>query len=221
MNSLGDIVTSTLSNTQKIVEMTEPQRRAFEIECDAYDADVSAAKVELVKLTTLMPSPGTEQDPGTRAAMYWDVLKGELSPENISRVCRSAMAGRVSSKPFLPLPSELVGYANTYFQRRDPVRQDPRLHKKRSQLLLAALEHRFLTKAEEINADTIRKQVTDQFRSLARELRKRNEMLDRLAEKPRAPIDHTKSPVISGSLKPHIDRIALKMAALEQEEAAE
>lgn len=218
MDSLGKIAVTELSNTYRTVAMTEQQRRAFVIECDAYDADVGAAKVELVKLTTLMPSPGTEQDPETRAAMYWDILKGELSPENISRVCRSAMAGRVSSKPFLPLPSELIGYANTYFQRRDPVRQDPRVHQK-PQSRLAAQEHRLLTKSDEINADDVKDKIRDQFRNLASQIRNRNEMLDRLANKRHAvaEIDHTKAPVISGSLRPHIDRIARETAVLEQE----
>jgi len=216
MNSLGNIAVAALSNTHEVVAMTEQQRRVFEIECDAYDADVSAAKVELVKLTTIMPSPGTEQDPETRAAMYWDILKGELSPENISRVCRSAMAGRVSSKPFLPLPSELIGYANTYFQRRDPVRQDPRL-RQNQQLRLAAQEHRLLTRFDDINADDIRKQIVTQFRNLAAQMRNRNEMPSQVVDKPITPIDHAKPPIISGSLKPHIEKIAVEMAALEQE----
>ena len=218
MVNLGNVVTDVIDNTRQSVELTEQQRRALEIECDAYDADVSTAKVELVKLTTLMPSPGTEQDPKTRAAMYWDILKLELSPENISRVCRSAMVGRVSNRPFLPLPSELISYANTYFQRRDPVRKDPRLPQpKGEQLRLAAPEHRLLTKADDISGNDVRKQAAHQLRNLAAQIGNGNEMLDQISGKPKSPIDYATPIVVSGSLKPHIDKIKHDIVALKEE----
>jgi hypothetical protein len=171
IHSIGSAVTGALTNSKECISMTDEQRAVFDDDCAAYDADVDAAKVELVKLATLLPAPGTEQDPKTRAAIYWDILKLELSPENISRVCRSAMAGRVSSTPFLPVPGDLIAYANTYFQRRDPVRQDPRrFPSKPAQLRLSAPEHKLLTDKDNITPDTIRKQIAHQFRLLAKRM---------------------------------------------------
>lgn len=127
MDSIGNIVNLALEPRKKIEELTPAERQDFYLDCEKYDAEVKSAKAELFKLTSLMPSPGTEQDPETRAALFWDILKTELSPLNIASVCRSAMRGDVGEGTFLPPPARLISYARERFQGREPLRRDPRI----------------------------------------------------------------------------------------------
>lgn len=190
MNSLGDVATKAIAIAKEAVELTPEQREKLQRDCISYDGDVKRAKAELLKLTSLMPSPGTEQDPETRAAMFWDVLKTELSPEHIGAVCRSAMRGSVGGDRFLPTPAQLIGYALKWYQRREPVRKDPRIAgpaAKPLQLRYAAAEHKPIGAEYDRprQSEDERKRLTDKIRA---EMHRANDALraqDRGIEAPR------------------------------------
>lgn len=107
--------------------MTADGKRIFDNECAAYDLEVEQAKSALLRMIGIMPSPGTEQDAETRAAIYWDVLKGELSPSAIARVCKRALAGDTGSAKWLPMPGELIRFARDNWIQCGPAEIDPRL----------------------------------------------------------------------------------------------
>ena len=106
--------------------MTNNERRIFDEECARYDLEVDKAKSELLKMINILPAPGVERDPETRAAIYWGILKSELSPGSISRVCRRAMAGNIGKEKWLPVPGELIRFAKENWIQVGPVYADPR-----------------------------------------------------------------------------------------------
>lgn len=147
MDKLGETVDIVLKSASKESGCTPEEIHHYRRDCMAYDREADAAKAELLKLLNFMPSPGTEQDPKTRAVLYWDILKTELSPGNIAAVCRSAMRGNVGDSRFMPTPPQMIAYGRQWFQRRDPVRLDPRIAGPRAKPALvtyAAPEHKHL-----------------------------------------------------------------------------
>lgn len=168
MDKLGDII----SFPQPKQPMPE-QSKQFILDCESYDAAVAEAKAEIFKLISLMVSPGSEQDPETKTAIFWDILKTGLSPENVSKVCRSAMRGSVSGSKFLPTPAELISYANQWFQKRDPVKQDPRLVVPLVQPRISAGEHKLLPPIDKPNSEDERARIARNFKNLAADFTKR------------------------------------------------
>ena len=220
MDSLGNAATEAIGTAKKQFEMTPEQLKRFEGDCKRYDIEVAAAKAELFKLTSVMPSPGTEQDPATRAALFWDILKTELSPANISAVCRSGMRGDVTGGKWLPSPAELISYGRTWFQRRYPVRGDPRLAgPRREPLRLSAPEHRLLTERDEIPADELAR-VSTQFRNLADRMKAQVDFEQQSVRPKPVPIDHSAPIAIGPSLREKLDDIA-RRERIAADEAAE
>lgn len=175
---LGAIATSVLTRGQQRGSMSIAEKQTFDEDCAKYDLEIEKAKAELLKMASRIPSPGTEQDPETTAAVYWEILKTELSPLSIALVCRKALAGYVGNPSFLPTPGALVQFAKAwgnFIQCGELVKIDPRLGPP-IQPQLAAPEHCRLGREygdEQFRADE-QARIGRKFQAFADEMRARN-----------------------------------------------
>jgi hypothetical protein len=161
MEKLGTIASRAIDTA--LPQRTPEQAYAFEAECAAYDAAIDQAKAEVFKMVSHMPAPGVDQDPRTAAAVYWDFLKHELSPENIVLVCRAAMRGDVNpDSDFRPIVARLISYGRKHFQWSQPIKRDPRIAN--------PIKPKLLPEHEQLSAHESAR-IGDKMRELAREIR--------------------------------------------------